>query len=69
MFYVALYRFALIPRVLAALGLVAVALQITTVIEAVLRRSVILPLLAPLGLAQSRSRVWLMIKGFADKPT
>jgi hypothetical protein len=68
-FYAALYRFALIPRALAGLGLVAVALQLATLSRPFFGAEVIFPLLAPLGIANLAAALWLMIKGFADKPT
>ena len=68
-FYVALYRFALVPRVLAAIGLVACALQITSVTRPFFGGEVIFFLLAPLGLANLAVAVWLLIKDFPDKST
>jgi Domain of unknown function (DUF4386) len=67
-FYVALYRFALVPRALAAFGLLAVVLQIASVTRPFFGGEVIFFLLAPLGLANLAVAVWLLIKGFADKP-
>jgi hypothetical protein len=66
-FYVALYRFALVPRVLAAIGIVACALQITTVTRPFFGGEVIFPMLAPLGLANLAVAVWLLVKGLPDK--
>ena len=68
-FYIALYRFALVPRVLAAIGLVACALQITTVTRPFFGGEVSFSLLAPLGLANLAVALWLTIKGFQDKPS
>ena len=67
-FYVALYRFALVPRALAAIGLIAVALQLTTVTRPFFGGEVTFFLLAPLGLANLAVALWLLIKGLADKP-
>ena len=68
-FYIALYRSPLVPRVLAAIGMAACALQITTVTRPFFGGEVVFSLLAPLGLANLAVALWLMIKGFADKPT
>jgi hypothetical protein len=68
-FYIALYRFRLVPRVLAAIGLVACALQITSVTRPFFGGEVVFFLLAPLGLANLSVALWLLIKGFPDKAT
>lgn len=68
-FYIALYRFRLVPRVLAAIGLVACALQITSVTRPFFGGEVIFFLLAPLGLANLSVALWLLVKDFPDKPT
>jgi hypothetical protein len=68
-FYIALFRFRLVPRVLAAIGLVACALQITSVTRPFFGGEVIFFLLAPLGLANLAVALWLIIKGFPDRST
>lgn len=68
-FYIALYRFRLVPRVLAAIGLVACALQLMSVTRPFFGGEVIFFLLAPLGLANLAAALWLMLKGFPDKST
>jgi hypothetical protein len=68
-FYIALFRFALIPRALAAFGLLAVALQIVTISRPFFGAPVVFFLLAPLGLANLSVALWLLIKDFPDKPT
>jgi hypothetical protein len=68
-FYIALYRFRLVPRVLAAIGLVACALQITSVTRPFFGGEVIFFLLAPLGLANLSVALWLLIKDFPDRST
>jgi hypothetical protein len=65
-FYAALYRFTLVPRVLAAAGLFAAALQIATISLPFFGGKVIFPLLAPLGLANLAVAIWLIVKGCAD---
>jgi hypothetical protein len=65
--YAALYRFALIPRALAAFGLAAVTLLLITVALPLFGRSVVFVMLAPLGVSQLLLAVWLMAKGFGGK--
>ena len=67
-FYLTLFRFALIPRALAGLGLVAVALQIATVSMPFFGVRVAFLLLAPAGIAHLASAAWLLAKGLPDKP-
>lgn len=64
LFYVTLYRFTLVPRALAAFGLLAAALQITGVAMTFVGRDVVFPLLAPMGLAQLALALWLLVKPF-----
>lgn len=64
-FYVALYRFALIPRALAAVAAAAVALQIAAVSLPFLGYPVVPLMLAPMGIAHLAASVWLAVKGFA----
>ncbi|HZF10157.1 MAG TPA: DUF4386 domain-containing protein [Thermoanaerobaculia bacterium] len=66
--YAVLYRFALIPRALAAFGLVAVLLQITAVSMPLFGHDVVFPLLAPMGVSQLALALWLLTKGFRDVP-
>jgi hypothetical protein len=68
-FYLALLRFALIPRALAAFGLLAVALQIVTISRPFFGAAVVFFLLAPLGLANLGVALWLLIRDFPDKQT
>jgi Domain of unknown function (DUF4386) len=62
--YAVLYRFALVPRALAAFGLLAVMLQLTTLAGPLFGRPVVVPMLAPLGVSQLALALWLIIKGF-----
>jgi len=64
--YATTFRFALIPRAMAAFGMAAVALQMATVSMPLLGGHVIFPLLAPAGIANLALAVWLLAKGFAD---
>jgi len=64
--FAALYRFALIPRVLAGLVVAGAALQMTTVARPLFGAQVIFPLLAPAGIALLLAAVWLIVKGLAE---
>jgi hypothetical protein len=66
-FFVALCRFALVPRILAAIGIVATLLQMTGVAMPLFGRDVAFALLAPMGLAVTATAAWLLWKGFADR--
>jgi hypothetical protein len=65
-FYVALYRFALVPRVLALFGLAAAPLMIASLTLPFFGRDVVFPLLAPMGLSQLILALWLVAKGFRE---
>lgn len=67
MLYGTLFRFALVPRVLAGFGMIAALLQMTSVGMPLFGHPVVFPMLAPLGLAHLGLALWLMIKGFADR--
>lgn len=62
-FYSTLYRFRLVPRVLAACGVVAVLFQMTSVGMPLFGHDVVFPLLAPLGICQLLLSLWLIVKG------
>jgi hypothetical protein len=66
-FYAVLYRFALVPRLLAAFGLIAVILQITAVAMPIFGHDVLFVLLAPLGVCQLLLAIWLIVKGFSGQ--
>ncbi|MBZ5647112.1 MAG: DUF4386 domain-containing protein [Acidobacteriia bacterium] len=66
--YSVLYRFRLVPRVLAAFGLVASMLQITGVtLRGLLGYSPETRLAMPLAPAYVALAVWLMVKGFDER--
>jgi uncharacterized protein DUF4386 len=65
--YAILYRSALVPRALAAFGLVAVMLQVTAVAMPLFGHSVVFPMLAPLGVSQLVLASWLFAKGFSGE--
>ena len=62
-FYGVLFRFALVPRALAAFGLAAVLLQVTAVAMPLFGHAIVFPMLMPLGLAQLVLALWLIAKG------
>jgi len=66
--YAVLYRFALIPCVLAGFGLIAVVLQVAGVGMPIFGHDVVFPMLAPLGFSQLILAVWLLTKGFRGEP-
>jgi uncharacterized protein DUF4386 len=68
-FYSVLWRFVLVPRALAALGLVAVMLQIAAVTMPLFGYHIVFLLIAPLGLSQLILAAWLIAKGFEDPQT
>ncbi len=67
MLYSALYRFALVPRVLAAFGLIAALLQMTAVAMPLFGHRVVFLMIYPLGLSHLALAVWLLAKGFAER--
>jgi hypothetical protein len=64
--YAVLYRFALVPRALAAFGLLAVLFQLTAVAMPLFGYGVLFLLLAPLGVSQLMLACWLIVRGFRD---
>ena len=64
--YAVLYRFALVPRVLAAFGLAAVLLQLTAVAMPLFGLSIVFLMLAPLGVSQLVLAFWLIARDFRD---
>ena len=68
-FYVALFRFAIVPRAITGLGIIAVASMLTGLSMPFFGHAVIFPLLAPLGLTQLALALWLIAKGFDGQAT
>lgn len=67
-FYSSLLRFALIPRTLAALGLIGILLQFTGVTLMMLLGYNMIPVMAiPLLPIQIAVGIWLMVKGFNER--
>jgi hypothetical protein len=62
--YAVLYRFALVPRALAAFGLAAVVLQLIAVAMPLFGFAIVFLMLAPLGVSQLALAIWLIVKGF-----
>lgn len=62
--YGALLRFALLPRLVPAFGLLAVMLQLYAISQPVLGGEVPFALLAPLAIAQLLTGTWLVARGF-----
>jgi hypothetical protein len=65
--YSVLYRFALIPRALAAFGLVAVMLQLTAVTMPVFGHPIVMLMILPLGLSHLALALWLTVRGFGER--
>ena len=65
--YGVLFRFALVPRALAACGLAAVLLQLTAVIRPILGYPIVFLLLAPLGVCHLILAIWLLVRGFEEQ--
>lgn len=66
--YVASFRFALVPRWLAGFGIVAALLEIGSVSLPFFGQQIVFPLLAPLGLCHVVLVIWLVVRGFAERP-
>jgi Domain of unknown function (DUF4386) len=63
-FYLAMFRFRLIPRVLAGFGLLACLAQIAAVSMPLFGQDVDFRLIAPLGICEILLGAWLIVKGF-----
>jgi len=67
--YSALLRHALIPKLLAGVGVIAAALQVLAVATPLFGGRVNFVLLAPLGLTQLVVAIWLLRNGFRNPQT
>ena len=66
--YSVLYRFALVPRALAAFGLLTVMLHFTGIpLPAFLGYSIVTLMGVPMGLSHLALALWMMAKGFAER--
>ena len=63
-FYTALYRAVLVPRWIAAFGIVCVVLMLAGITQPFFGNAVVFPLLAPLAISELLLAVWLLAKGF-----
>ena len=69
LFFVILFRFSLVPRVLAGLGIVASALSTATVASMLVARPIPFSRgVMPLGIVTLALIIWLLIRGLADTP-
>jgi hypothetical protein len=66
--YASLFRFALVPRLIAGFGLLASASEILATALPLFGEPVMFALIAPLGLAHLALAAWLLVRGFADPP-
>jgi hypothetical protein len=66
--YLASFRFALVPRWLAGIGIVAALLEMLSVSLPFFGIDIVFPLLAPLGLCHLALVIWLFMRGFAEHP-
>ena len=66
--YCMLHRFALIPRALSTFGLVAATLKITALTMPFFGHRVVLLMVLPLALSYLALALWLMAKGFEERP-
>lgn len=64
--YASLFRFALVPRLIAGFGMLAAASEMIAAAMPLFGEPVVLALIAPLGLAHLALIGWLLAKGFAD---
>jgi hypothetical protein len=67
-FYLIVFRFGLIPRVLGGVGMAATALSITAATMPLVGYPFSYALVGPAGLMQLILSLWLIAKGFAERP-
>ena len=65
LFYLALFRFSLVPRLLTGVGLAAVLLQMTGLAMPFFGDRVNFYLLTPMGICHLIITLWLIVRGFA----
>lgn len=66
LFYVMLFRFTFVPRLLAGVGLITVLVQMTGLTMPFFGERVNFYLLTPMGIVYLVLAVWLIVKGFSD---
>jgi hypothetical protein len=64
--YASLFRFALVPRLIAGFGMLASASEMIAAALPLFGQPIVFALIAPLGLAHLALVGWLLAKGFAD---
>ncbi len=68
--YCVLYRFALVPRALAAFGLITVMLHFIGIpLPGFLGYSIVTLMGVPMAFSHIALAIWLMVKGFGGEPT
>lgn len=65
--YGALFRFALVPRALAAFGVLAVLLLIAGAVIPLFGRPTEMLLFMPIGLSELALMIWLLVRGFREE--
>jgi hypothetical protein len=65
--YGALFRLALVPRLLAAFGAGSALLQIAAVTMPLFGHRIVFPMLLPLGLSHLALAGWLLARGFGER--
>jgi hypothetical protein len=65
--YGALFRFALVPRALAAFGMGSALLQVVAVTMPLFGHRIVFPMLLPLGLSHLALAGWLLARGFGER--
>jgi hypothetical protein len=66
-FFVIMYRFALVPRVLGGVGMAATILSTTATIMPLFGYPFSYPMIAPAAVTQLALTLWLMVKGFEER--
>jgi hypothetical protein len=70
LFFVILFRFALVPRILAGLGILASAISTITVASMLVARPIPFSRgIMPMGIMTLALILWLLFRGLVDKPT
>ena len=65
--FLLLFRYALVPRAISALGLVATAVLIGGAVIPLLGFRTVMSMFTPMGLAMVALVSWLIFKGFAER--
>ena len=66
-FFVIMYRFALVPRVLGGVGMAATILSTTATIMPLFGYPFSYPMIAPAAVTQLALTLWLIVKGFEER--